>query len=204
MFYLQRISTESSSESAHPLSLQEISFSFVDARSIEGSFLTCSIIKLPCSAFCQSRKNKKQIFMFLCLHSSFSPLLSLHSYRMHERVKTLIVYIFFRHDWQHQTMAWENCRVSWAENFRIENFLLVGNSSMVIKNVHIMAEPPHSAIIKQTKNMDLQFSPLSIHQSIFPHAFKFNFSLNVFPLPKHNAEANFPCLLNFGAHQATR
>ena len=61
-----------------------------------GSFLTCSIIKLPSSA-----PEEKTIFMFLCLRCSlFLRYLCINT--MHKR---LIVYILCWSDWQHQTTA---------------------------------------------------------------------------------------------------
>lgn len=98
---------------------------------------------------------------------------------------SLIVYIFFRNDWQHQTMASKIWSCSLSGNFQVKIYPLATFRWLVVT----MNSP--SAKIKQTKNMDLQFSPFSIHQSLLPHAFKFNFSPNVFLLPNNNAGAKF-------------
>lgn len=82
------------------------------------------------------------------------------------------------------------------KNFRVKIFQFVGNSSVAREEKSFVSwqrwKFPSAFIkIKQTKNTDLQFSSFSIHQSRFPHAFKFNFSPNVFLLPKNNAEETY-------------
>lgn len=85
----------------------------------------------------------------------------------------------------------KNYRVSWAENFQVKIFYSLATLWRLRGKRSSWRRVNSSTEIKQTKNMDLQFSPLS---SFFPHAFNFNFSLNVFLLPKNKVRENISLL----------